>query len=196
MEFSVPASVENLELSVPTHLVLTFCIENPCSRIRMPHNRASHCSNRYNQNLENHPFSTKTVKTHFYEIFLEVKEVKEVNEVKSRYPLDAVCFQLPTLQQDYWPLTSPSEHSELTSLTSLTSATQIHKIFLGFSSRKLPHAVLSSAAARKLVESSLSRSSCATEQVLSNNKLSRSVFDVFVFRKKFFSSKTWHKLIF
>ena len=25
VEFSVPASVENLELSVPTHLVLTFC---------------------------------------------------------------------------------------------------------------------------------------------------------------------------
>jgi hypothetical protein len=27
VEFSVPASVENLELSVPTHLVLTFCKE-------------------------------------------------------------------------------------------------------------------------------------------------------------------------
>ena len=29
MEFSVPASVENLELSVPTHLVLTVCKEKP-----------------------------------------------------------------------------------------------------------------------------------------------------------------------
>ena len=29
MEFSVPASVQNLELSVPTHLVLTFCKEKP-----------------------------------------------------------------------------------------------------------------------------------------------------------------------
>ena len=38
---------------------------------------------------------TKTVKTHFCEIFLGVKEVKEVNEVKSRYPLDAVCFHSP-----------------------------------------------------------------------------------------------------
>ena len=29
VEFSVPANVQNLELSVPTHLVLTFCIEKP-----------------------------------------------------------------------------------------------------------------------------------------------------------------------
>ena len=35
MEFSVPASVENLELSVPTLLVLTFCKEKPLICIRM-----------------------------------------------------------------------------------------------------------------------------------------------------------------
>ena len=29
MEFSVPASVQNLELSVPTHLVLAFLLELP-----------------------------------------------------------------------------------------------------------------------------------------------------------------------
>ena len=35
VEFSVPASVQNLELSVPTHLVLTFCKEKSLICIRM-----------------------------------------------------------------------------------------------------------------------------------------------------------------
>ena len=35
VEFSVPASGQNLELSVPTHLVLTVCKEKPLICIRM-----------------------------------------------------------------------------------------------------------------------------------------------------------------
>ena len=41
--------------------------------------------------------------------------------------------------------------------------------------------MLGSGVVRKFVESPLSPSSCATELVLTNNKLSRSVFNVFVF---------------
>ena len=41
--------------------------------------------------------------------------------------------------------------------------------------------MLGSGVVRKFVESPLSPSSCATEQVLANNKLSRSVLKVFVF---------------
>ena len=47
VEFSVPASVENLELSVPTGLVLTFCIEKSLICIRMLHNCTLCCSSRY-----------------------------------------------------------------------------------------------------------------------------------------------------
>ena len=60
------------------------------------------------------------------------------------------------------------------------SASKVKNDLPCFSSRKLPHAVLSSAVAKKIVESSLSPSSCATEQVLENKKLSRSIFEVLV----------------
>ena len=53
-------------------------------------------------------------------------------------------------------------------------------IFLVFLLESFCTYVLGSAVVRKLVESELSPSSCATEQVLENNKLSRSVFEVLV----------------
>ena len=46
VEFSVPASGQNLELSVPTRLVLTFCIEKSSICIRMLHKCALCCSYR------------------------------------------------------------------------------------------------------------------------------------------------------
>ena len=55
--------------------------------------------------------------------------------------------------------------------------TQFFPVFLLESFRTY---VLVSVVVRKFVESELSSSSCATEQVLENNKLSRSVFAVLV----------------
>ena len=54
MEFSVPASVQNLELSVPTHLVLTFCKEKPLICIGMQGKRPFFAQTVLNQNRENH----------------------------------------------------------------------------------------------------------------------------------------------
>ena len=53
MEFSVPASVENLELSVPTHLVLTFCKEKHEFCIEMQGKRLCVAQTVLNQNREN-----------------------------------------------------------------------------------------------------------------------------------------------
>ena len=53
VEFSVPASVENLELSVPTHLVLTFCKEKPLICIRMQGKRPFFTQTVLNQNIKN-----------------------------------------------------------------------------------------------------------------------------------------------
>ena len=53
VEFSVPASVENLELSVPTLLVLTFYKENPLICIRMQGKRLFFAQTVLTQNLKN-----------------------------------------------------------------------------------------------------------------------------------------------
>ena len=53
MEFSVPASVENLELSVPTLLVLTFCKEKHEFCIEMQGKRLCVAQTVLNQNREN-----------------------------------------------------------------------------------------------------------------------------------------------
>ena len=52
MEFTVPASGQNLELSVPTHLVLTFCTEKSLICTRMLHKCTLCCSNRENNGSE------------------------------------------------------------------------------------------------------------------------------------------------
>jgi len=53
VEFSVPASVENLELSVPTHLVLTFCKEKPEFCIGMQEKGPCVAQTVLNQNRKN-----------------------------------------------------------------------------------------------------------------------------------------------
>jgi len=54
VEFSVPASVENLELSVPTHLVLTVCKEKSLICIRMSHKKLFFWSNRNKPKHQKH----------------------------------------------------------------------------------------------------------------------------------------------
>ena len=53
VEFSVPASVQNLELSVPTHLVLTVCKEKPEFCIGMQGNGPFVAQTVLNQNRKN-----------------------------------------------------------------------------------------------------------------------------------------------
>ena len=69
MEFSVPASVENLELSVPTHLVLTFCKEKPEFCIRMQGKGPCVAQTVLNQNRKNHGSE-----------FRKLKELKKIEE--------------------------------------------------------------------------------------------------------------------
>ena len=65
VEFSVPASVQNLELSVPTHLVLTFCKEKSLICIRMSHKETLCCPNWYKQKHQKH-FSKLVVRKNLF----------------------------------------------------------------------------------------------------------------------------------
>ena len=54
VEFSVPASGQNLELSVPTHLVLTVCKEKSLICIRMSHKETLCCSDCFKPKPQKH----------------------------------------------------------------------------------------------------------------------------------------------
>ena len=107
---------------------------------------------------------TKTVKTHFCKIFLGVKEVKEVKEVKSRYTSDAVCFHPPNSTAKLW------------AFNFLNSLPLFSRFFFSKASARRAWFCCRQEVCGKFTFPS----SCATELVLENNKLSRSVFEVLV----------------